>query len=46
MIEKSGWVIFQVTELSESNVTHELLQTCMDLKVDLVPIEFGFTHNR
>ena len=32
-----------VTELSESNTTHPILQTVMDQCVDLVPLEVGMT---
>ena len=35
-----------VTELSESNSTHPILQTVMDSCVDLVPLEVGMTSKR
>ncbi len=35
-----------VTELSPSTTTHPLLQTVMDGRVDVAPIEVGITHQR
>ena len=35
-----------VTDLSPSNFTHPILQTVIDGKVDLVPLEVGMTSQR
>ncbi len=35
-----------VTELSQSNTTHPLLQTVAEGRADFAPYEFGVTHNR
>lgn len=35
-----------VTELSPSNITHPFIQTVLDGKADLIPIEAGMTYSR